>query len=100
MKFNYAVEKKKFEEEWSKQEKEFKAAGMSDEVIQEIWELDYKEFKSRRVFCAHNQFIDYTSAESEVVEEGKVPLLEKFIDRFSVMAHEVNPEDRYRWLRD
>lgn len=100
MKFNYALEKKKFEEEWSSQEKKFKAAGMSEEAIQEIWVLDYREFKSRRVFCAHNQFIDYISAESEVVEEGKSPLLEKFMDRFSVIDKESRPEDRYGWINE
>lgn len=34
MNFNYSYEKKKFEQEWTRLEREYKQAGMSDKDIQ------------------------------------------------------------------
>lgn len=37
MGFNYGLEKRKFTEEWKKLYREYKAAGMSEEDIQDIY---------------------------------------------------------------
>ena len=40
MGFNYGLEKRKFTEEWKKLYREYKAAGMSEEDIQDIQTLN------------------------------------------------------------
>ena len=50
MGFNYAKEKKKFDEEWKKLRNEYERAGMSHLAIDEIYEFDWREFCSRRVY--------------------------------------------------
>ena len=42
MGFNYGLEKRKFTEEWKKLYREYKAAGMSEEDIQDTAECCYE----------------------------------------------------------
>ena len=53
MNFNYSYEKKKFEQEWSKLEKEYKQAGMSDKDIQAMKEFDMECFRLNRNTILH-----------------------------------------------
>lgn len=53
MNFNYSYEKKKFEQEWSKFEKEYRQAGMSDEDIKKMKNFDYEYFKLNRNTVLH-----------------------------------------------
>ena len=41
MGFNYGLEKRRFTEEWKKLYHEYKAAGMSEEDIQDIYAFDW-----------------------------------------------------------
>jgi len=50
MGYNHGLEKKKFDEEWQKNEKLYRELGMTDEQITAIWEFDYKTFRSDRVY--------------------------------------------------
>ena len=52
MGFNYGLEKRKFTEEWKKLYREYKAAGMSEEDIQDIYAFDLNVFRKNR--CALN----------------------------------------------
>lgn len=53
MKFNYSYEKKKFEQEWTKLEREYKQAGMSDKDIQTMKEFDMEYFRLNRNTVLH-----------------------------------------------
>lgn len=53
MNFNYSYEKKKFEQEWAKLEKEYRQAGMSDKDILEMKNFDYDCFKLNRNTVLH-----------------------------------------------
>ena len=55
MGFNYASEKKKFTKKWDKLRKEYKAAGMSEQDIQVMYEFDLKVFRNNRNECNHTQ---------------------------------------------
>ena len=48
MKFNYGLEKKKFDEIWNRLEKEYAAAGMSQYAIDEMKTYDWNVFKKER----------------------------------------------------
>lgn len=53
MNFNYGYEKKKFEQEWKKLEREYKQAGMSDKDIQTMKEFDLACFRLNRNTVLH-----------------------------------------------
>lgn len=53
MNFNYSYEKKKFEQEWAKLEREYKQVGMSDKDIQTMKEFDMEYFRLNRNTVLH-----------------------------------------------
>lgn len=55
MKFNYFNEKKKFLKEWEEEKTAMRVAGLSEEDICQIYDYDWDWFKSRRIFCIHNE---------------------------------------------
>ncbi len=59
MNFNYSYEKKKFEQEWAKLEKEYGQAGMSDKDIQEMKNFDYDCFKLNRNTVLHTYDLQF-----------------------------------------
>lgn len=56
MKFNYGKEDKAFRKEWSKLKQEYKAAGMSDESIERMYEFDREDFLRKRNLSIHEVF--------------------------------------------
>ena len=55
MAWNNGYERKKFESEQKRLAEEYRAAGMTEEQIEEMYQFDLAEFRSRRRFCEHNQ---------------------------------------------
>ncbi len=55
MSWNNAYEKRKFEEKQKKQAEKYRALGMTEEQIKEMYEFDYAQFKSERRFHMHFQ---------------------------------------------
>ena len=50
MGFNYAREKRKFDEKWKKLEDWYRKSGMSEDAIREMREYDWNELKARRCY--------------------------------------------------
>lgn len=55
MGYNHGLEKKKFDNEWQKNEKLYRELGMTDEQISAIWEFDYEIFLSDRAYLEKKQ---------------------------------------------
>ena len=68
MEFNYAHEKRKFDEKWKKLEEWYRESGMSEDAIREMREYDWREFNSPRKFYRHGD--DDVDVESIVEEDG------------------------------
>ena len=68
MGFNYAREKRKFDEKWKKLEDWYCESGMSEDAIREMREYDWREFNSTRKFYRHGD--DNVNVESIVEEDG------------------------------
>lgn len=66
MNFNYSYEKKKFEQEWSKLEKEYREAGMPNEDIQTMKEFDLEYFRLNRNTVLHTCDLQ----DNEVLEDN------------------------------
>lgn len=54
MAYIYAYERKKFEEEWAKKEEWYRAEGMDEDAIREMYVFDLAEFNSNRRYYRHN----------------------------------------------
>ena len=68
MGFNYALEKRKFDEKWKKLEVWYRESGMSEDAILEMYEYDWSEFNSNRKFYRYGD--DDVDIESIVEEDG------------------------------
>lgn len=99
MKYNHALEEKKFNKRWEMLAKEYKEAGMSEEVMQQMWEFDRKEFNSNRVFCIHNQYMELAvKKDGELLEERKSLIGKKYIDNFTTEISSLSTSSRYGWM--
>ena len=56
MRFNYAKEDRAFRNEWTRLRAEYKAAGMSDDSIERMYEFDREEFRRKRTLSRHEVF--------------------------------------------
>ena len=68
MGFNYALEKRKFDEKWKKLEDWYRKSGMSEDTIREMFEYDWREFNSTRKFYRYGD--DDVDVESIAEEDG------------------------------
>ena len=102
MKFNYGLEKKHFEENWTKLRKEYREAGMDEESIQAMYEYDWEDFKRERTWCRHNIYLDgmYTagSFDNDVTDEGMHPLLLYYQERMSVEMDPIG--EIFGWMEE
>lgn len=70
MGFNYGLEKRKFTEEWKKLYREYKAAGMSEEDIQDIYAFDLNVFRKNRTEFQRTQPLSESSCD-DGTEQGE-----------------------------
>ena len=68
MGFNYAWEKRKFDEKWKKLDVWYRESGMSEDAIREMYKYDWSEFNSTRKFYRYGD--DDIDVESIVEEDG------------------------------
>ena len=87
MGFNYGLEKRKFTEEWKKLYSEYKAAGMSEEDIQDIYAFDLNVFRKNRTEFQRTQPLSESSCDDGIEQgESMSALLKKFSSALSVCA--------------
>ena len=55
MGFNYAKEKRKFDQEWAVLRALYESHGMEQEAIDSLYEFDLQWFRSRRTYENHTQ---------------------------------------------
>ena len=72
MGFNYAIEKAKFEREWTQLRVEYEKAGMSNEKI-----------KKERIYAIHTQEFREAQYDNGNSQEDKSPLFKKFLSAIS-----------------
>ena len=89
MSWNNGYERKKFMARMKKQAEEYRAAGMTEEQIQAMYEYDLDVFRSDRNYYEHTQEYEASSFE-EGVDDSDNALLDRYADQFSVSC-----EDRY-----
>ena len=96
MGFNYAKEKRQFDLEWNRLQKEYSDAGMSPSSIDTMRIFDWKMFLSRRTYENHTQALPDTYLNGEV--EGQRSALFKKFSSLSAAFDEEDFSDRYAWI--
>ena len=69
------LERKRFNEEQKRLAEQYRAAGMTEEQIEQMYQFDLVEFNSRRRFSEHTQ--QFSENAFEESDDDKSPLLEK-----------------------
>ena len=76
MGYNHGLEKKKFDNEWQKNEKLYRELGMTDEQISAIWEFDYETFLSDRAYLEKKQdlsdYEDTLQSSDSIIDEYNI----------------------------
>ena len=100
MGFNYALEKKRFDKEWEKTEKEYIAAGMSEGSIEAMREYDWRLFKKRRINSIHEQPMTASAFDDDESDDSHSALLSRFLDVMSTQDDGLACRSRYWWIEE
>lgn len=100
MGFNYGLEKKKFDQEWEKLRREYRAAGMDEASIEAMYEYDWQGFNAERAYVNHTQGMpgQRFDDDGDFAGEDNSALLLKFFDAFAVLPEETDDSRRYGWM--
>lgn len=98
MGWNNSNQRKKFEARMKKQAEEYRAAGMTEEQIQAMYEFDLEQFKSDRRFYTHTQPLNECSFDDDSCDESDNGLLDGFSDLLSVTDDDSTEHSRFWWI--
>ena len=96
MGFNYGLEKKNFDRQWTIIRKQYEDAGMSSEAIQAMYEYDWSVFNAARSYQNHTQEMAAPSFEQS--EESYSPLMNKYQEAVSVTDTYHETKSRFAWI--
>ena len=96
MAWNNGLERKKFEAEQAKLAAEYRAAGMSEEQIQKMYEFDLGVFHGNRSYAEHTQ--PFPESPFEDGDDGQSPLYERFPEALTVTMDLPVGNSRYAWI--
>ena len=100
MSWNNAYEKRKFEEKQKKQAEKYRALGMTEEQIKEMYEFDYAQFKSERRFHMHTQSFEPDKFDADEDDNEKLSIVEKFQDVLATTQDDSADKSRYWWIEE
>lgn len=98
MEFNYALERRKFEKEWTILRQQYVQAGMEQTAINQLYEFDLQWFNSERRYIRRQEDLpdgvtvdDFPCPEADQTESGTLP-------NSGILR--TAPKDRYWWVND
>lgn len=99
MSWNDGYERKKFMARMKKQAEEYRAAGMTEEQIQAMYEFDLGVYKSDRNFYSHTQSFD-THESNDEGDEVEDSFVRQFFDDFTTSDEDdyLVSSSRYGWI--
>ena len=100
MSWNNAYEKRKFEEKQKKQAEKYRALGMTEEQIKEMYEFDYAQFKSERRFHMHTQSFEPDKFDADEDDNEKLSIVEKFQEVLATTQDDSADKSRYWWIEE
>lgn len=99
MKWNNGKERAKFEREQERLKNQYMQAGMPEEKIQAMRNLDEQFFNATRREAEHTQRLDLKMFDGETTDDGRNPLLAKFTDSLTVDL-DLSGVSRYSWIEE
>jgi DNA-directed RNA polymerase specialized sigma24 family protein len=100
-KLDFAEEMNLFNKTWRADRRRYLAAGMGETEIAAMYDLHREQFNSDRRHRKHAQSLDgMVFADGAAADESQSPLLEKYMDRFSVSQPGISDWGRYEWIED
>ena len=96
MSWNNGYERKKFEQKQSMQANQFRALGMTEEQIHEIYLHDLEEHRDNRIFALHIQSIEEMEDEGE---ESRNVLHKNFLISMTC-SMDVSECGRFGWIEE
>ena len=100
MRFNYGDERRKLDKAWKELRCEYLSAGVSEDIIDEVYKLDREWLNSERSYLTHTvSFEGSFKPDSDMTEESQSPLMKDNLHSLSV-THEICSWGRYEWIED
>ena len=96
MSWNNALEKKRFDAKEKELMRQYREAGMSEESIKELYELDWEIYKSDRRFYEHNQSLDGIQTE---MKEDKSPYYQNYLEQLTYNLEDA-PQYSELWMEE
>lgn len=96
MSFIYGKEKSLFDREWRSLREQYKGLGMSEKLIQELYDFDWSWFRMRRVYENHVQMMP-----KEEIGEKDSETRTNLFKRYSLLSSESDEIfflGRYSWI--
>lgn len=101
MSYNYARERNRMEREFAEIAEQCRAAGFSEEVIEDIHRSMLDDLNSDRRFYTHTQSLDgFAFFDGDEADESRSPLFEMYIEQLSVCQCEISEWGRLDWIED
>ena len=100
MSWNNAYEKRKFEEKQKKQAEKYRALGMTEEQIKEMYEFDYAQFKGERRHRMHTQQFTSSDFDEGEADDSESTLFDKFFNELTCTIEALSDKPRYWWVEE
>ena len=96
MSFNKGYELKKFEAHWEKLRIEYAAAGMTEDVIQKMYDYDRQQFNAERAHLERTQ--ELSTDTFECSEDENSPLMKRYRDVTTVTDTYHETKSGFAWI--
>ena len=100
MSWNNGYERRKFEAWQKKQAEEYRALGMTEKQIKEMYEFDLEQFKSERRYRMHTQPLQVQEFEENDADESDNSLLNEFFDELTCTIETSGYKSKYWWVEE
>lgn len=98
MGYNHFIEEKHFKKEWSKLEKQYEEAGMSQETIHEMYRYDREVFNNERRFFRHTEVVEIEVTYYMEETNSKFRFCQRNMERFSSTIDSIVQKERMAWI--
>ena len=98
--WNDGYERRKFEARQKKQAEEYRALGMTEEQIKEMYEFDLEQYKSDRRYHMHTQPFTSSDFDDGEDDDSESTLLNKFFGELTITIDSNSEQSRYWWIEE
>lgn len=101
--YNHGLAEKQFKKEWNRQREEYRKAGMTEEMILQMYEYEREMFNSERRYLEHYEdaeFLWELPSDNAGEDAKKAKMREKYMDVISVSMPESDKDSTLGWINE